>query len=165
PPGSRVRPPHPLAPRDLTRCRGIPCTTPARTLVDLAAVLTYEQLRRATREAQSLRVVSLPQLVETLARMRPCRGAMNLARIVATGPAPTRSELEDIVLDLILRGGLRHPDVNVPIRIGNRWIVPDLRWPETRLVVEADGARYHDGEIAREDDAERQALLEAAGER
>ncbi len=69
------------------------------------------------------------------------------------------------MLDLILRGGLRHPDVNVPIRVADRWIVPDFRWPEQRLVVEADGARYHDGEIAREDDAERQALLEAAGER
>ena len=69
------------------------------------------------------------------------------------------------MLDLILRGGLRHPDVNVPIRVAGRWIVPDFRWPEQRLVVEADGARYHDGEIAREDDAERQALLEAAGER
>jgi very-short-patch-repair endonuclease len=154
-----------LDPRDVTRCQGIPVTTPARTLVDLAADLTYDQLRRATREAQAQRLVTLPQLVETLARLRPCRGAVNLARIVAGGPAPTRSELEDVVLDLILRGGLRHPDVNVPIRVGGRRIVPDFRWPEQRLVVEADGARYHDGEVAREDDAERQALLEAAGER
>lgn len=43
--------------------------------------------------------------------------------------------------------------------------MPDFRWPEQRLVLEADGARWHDGELAREDDAERQALLEAAGER
>ncbi len=154
-----------LDPRDVTRIQGIPATTVARTLVDLAADLTYEQLRRATREAQAQRLVALPQLVETLARLRPCRGAVNLARIVATGPAPTRSELEDVVLDLMLRGGLEHPDVNVPIHAGGRRIVPDFRWPEQRLVVEADGARFHDGEIAREDDVERQALLEAAGER
>ena len=154
-----------LDPCDVTRCQGIPCTTPARTLVDLASVLTYEELRRATRQAQSLRVVSLPQVVEALARLRPFRGAANLARIVATGPAPTRSELEDVVLDLILRGGIRHPDVNVPLRIAGRRIVPDFRWPEQRLVLEADGARWHDGELAREHDAERQAILEAAGER
>ncbi len=150
---------------DVTRCQGIPVTSVARTLVDLAADLTYEELRRAIREAQAQRIVALPQLVDTLARLRPCRGAVNLARIVATGPAPTRSELEDVVLDLMLRGGLKHPDVNVPIRVGGRWVVPDFRWPEQRLVVEADGARYHDGDVAREDDAERQALLEAAGER
>ena len=163
--GIRVHRTSRLDPRDVTRIQGIPATTVARTLVDLAADLTYEQLRRATREAQAQRLVALPQLVETLARLRPCRGAVNLARIVATGPAPTKSELEDVVLDLMLRGGLKHPDVNVPIHVGGRRIVPDFRWPEQRLVVEADGARYHDGEIAREDDAERQALLEAAGER
>ena len=135
-----------LEPQDVSRCQGIPATSVARTLVDLAADLSYAQLRRAVREAQAQRLVALPRLVETLARLRPCRGAANLARIVATGPAPTRSELEDVVLDLILRGGLRHPDVNVPIRVGGRWVVPDFRWPEQRLVVEADGARYHDGE-------------------
>ena len=42
---------------------------------------------------------------------------------------------------------------------------PDVRWPRERLVIEADGAAWHDNRIAREDDAERQALLEAHGER
>jgi very-short-patch-repair endonuclease len=163
--GIRVHRTTRLEPRDVSRCQGIPTTSVARTVVDLAADLTYAQLRRATREAQAQRLVSLPQLVETLARLRPCRGAVNLARILAAGPAPTRSELEDVVLDLMLRGGLRRPDVNVPIRVGGRRVVPDFRWPEQRLVVEADGAKWHDGELAREDDAERQALLEAAGER
>jgi hypothetical protein len=41
----------------------------------------------------------------------------------------------------------------------------DLRWPEQRLTVECDGAAWHDGELAREDDAERQARLETSGER
>jgi very-short-patch-repair endonuclease len=44
-------------------------------------------------------------------------------------------------------------------------VVPDFRWPEQRVVVEADGAAWHDHQLAREDDAERQALLEASGER
>ena len=43
------------------------------------------------------------------------RGAARLAQIIATGPAPTKSELEDVVLDLILRGGHVHPDVNVAL--------------------------------------------------
>ncbi len=163
--GIRVHRTSRLGSRDITRIQGIPATTPARTLVDLAADLSYAELRRATREAQAQRLVALPQLVETLNRLRPCRGAANLARIVATGPAPTRSDLEDVVLDLILSGGLKHPDVNVPIVVGARRVVPDFRWPEQRLVLEADGARWHDGDLAREDDAERQALLEAAGER
>ena len=73
--------------------------------------------------------------------------------------------LEDIVLDLLLTGGFVHPDVNKPLVVDGRRIIPDFRWPEQHLIVEADGAAWHDGKVAREDDAERQALLEAAGER
>jgi very-short-patch-repair endonuclease len=49
--------------------------------------------------------------------------------------------------------------------LDGRTIVPDFRWPEQRLVVEADGAEWHDDRLAREDDADRQAILEAHGER
>jgi very-short-patch-repair endonuclease len=70
-----------------------------------------------------------------------------------------------VVLDLILRGGLTRPDVNVPLMISGRRVVPDFRWPGQRLVIEADGAAWHDHKLAREDDAERQALLEAYGDR
>jgi very-short-patch-repair endonuclease len=53
----------------------------------------------------------------------------------------------------------------VPIRVDGRRVIPDLRWPQQRLVVEADGAQWHDNPQARQDDAERQALLEQHGER
>jgi very-short-patch-repair endonuclease len=49
--------------------------------------------------------------------------------------------------------------------LAGRRVIPDFRWPAARLVVEADGAAWHDNPTAREDDAERQALLEAHGER
>jgi very-short-patch-repair endonuclease len=84
---------------------------------------------------------------------------------VTAGPAPTRSELEDALLDLILAAGLAHPDVNVPLRVQGRIVIPDLRWPAQRLIVEADGAAAHDNPLARREDAARQALLEAGGER
>jgi very-short-patch-repair endonuclease len=152
-----------LAVDDITRHKGIPITTPARTVVDLAAKLDYRPLRRAVRQA--LRLVPATQIVKTLDRLGPRRGVTNLARILATGHTPTRSELEDAVLDLIVAGGLEAPDVNRPLTVHGRRIVPDFRWPAERLVVEADGAEWHDDRLAREDDAERQALLEAHGER
>jgi very-short-patch-repair endonuclease len=151
--------------RDIRRHQGIPVTSPARTLLDLAAILDHAALRSATRRAQSLHHVNVRQLVDVLARHRHRRGCARLARIIATGPAPTRSELEDATLDLMLRGGLAHPDVNVELWLRRRRVVPDFRWPAHRLVVEADGAAWHDNQLAREDDAERQALLEADGER
>ena len=163
--GIRVRRSWFLVWPDVTRHRGIPVTAPARTLVDLAAVLPADALRRAVRHAPALRLVHLDAIVATQARLGPRPGSRALAAILATGPAPTRSELEDVVLDLILRGGLAHPAVNVPLHAGGRRVVPDFRWPEQRLIVEADGARWHDGALARADDAGRQALLEAHGER
>jgi hypothetical protein len=150
---------------DVTRHKAIPVTSPARTLVDLAALVDYRALRRAVRQGLSSRRVNLSELAETLGRLGPRRGVRNLAGIVAQGPAPTRSELEDVVLDLIRRGGLELPDVNVPLVLAGRRVVPDFRWREQRLVLEADGAAWHDDRLAREDDAERQALLEAHGER
>jgi hypothetical protein len=150
---------------DVTMHHGIPITSPARTLVDLAAVLGYGPLRRAVRQALVERRVSVRQLAATISRLGPRRGVQKLVRIIAAGPAPTRSELEDIVLDLMLAGGLAHPEVNAPLVLAGRRVVPDFRWPAQRLVVEADGAAWHENRLSREDDAERQALLEAYGER
>jgi hypothetical protein len=164
-PGIRVHRTATLDPADVTRHQALPLTAPARTLADLAAHLNPQALRRAVRQAQSLGLTTPGELLATLERLGPRRGAAKLTRLLATGPAPTRSELEDVVLDLILSAGFVPPDVNRPLTIEDRRIVPDFRWPAQRLVVEADGAAWHDNRLAREDDAERQALLEAHGER
>ena len=154
-----------LEPRDRSRFQGIPVTAPARTVIDVAAVLTDAELRHAVRRAQGLRRVNTRQLLETIERVGPRRGTGSLRQAIATGPAPTRSALEDVVLDLLLAGGFEHPDVNRPLVIEGRRVIPDFRWSEQRLVLEADGAAWHDNAIARADDVERQALLEASGER
>jgi hypothetical protein len=164
-PGIKTRRTARLDDIDIRRRHGIPVTSPARTLLDLAAILPQKGLRRATREAFALQLVAVPQLADVLRRLGPCRGSSNLSSIVARGYLPTRSELEDAVLDLILAGGLHEPDVGLPLRVDGRRVIPDFRWPEQRLVIEADGAAWHDNQLAREDDAERQAILEASGER
>jgi very-short-patch-repair endonuclease len=150
-----------LDPRDVTHHRGIPVTTPARTLVDLAPALTERALRHAVRRAQGRRRISLPHLLRTLDRLGPRRGTKTLRKIIATGPAPTRSVLEDVVPDLLLAAGFEHSDVNEPIVIDGHRVLPDFRWPQHRLILEADGPGWHDRSL----DAERQALLEAHGER
>jgi hypothetical protein len=109
--------------------------------------------------------VGIRQLVDVLARTGPRRGSRNLAQVVADGYTPTRSVLEDIVLDLIVAGGFERPDVGKPLVIEGRRVVPDFRWPRERLIVEADGAKWHGHKLAQEDDRERQTFLEAHGER
>lgn len=127
---------------DVVVHRDVPTTTRQRTLEDLKRVKApHRTLTRARRQAQTL----------------------GLVRPLDEPRAPTRSVLEDLVLDLILDAGLAHPDVNIPLRVGDTTVIPDFRRPGERPVLEADGAAYH-ANTARED-AERQALLEAGGER
>ena len=153
-----------LPARDCRRHEGIPVTAPERTITDLASALPYKPLRRAVREAFAVRLVSIRSLSRAIERRGTFRGKRALVRILA-GARPTRSELEDVVLDLILDAKFDRPDVNVPLDLDGRRVVPDFRWPEQRLIVEADGAQWHDHALARTDDAERQAFLEAHGER
>jgi fructose-specific component phosphotransferase system IIB-like protein len=148
----------------VTTVRGIPCTTAERTLLDLAAVLPERKLRRAVRKAQFLKLTTIGSLIAVLHGPGPRRGRKKLARILGTTAAPTQSETEDVVLDLVLRGGFAHPSVNEPLFLAGRRIVPDLRWPQRRLVIEVDGP-HHDDPLERAADEERQQILEAHGER
>jgi very-short-patch-repair endonuclease len=135
-----------------------------RTLLDLAGVMPECRLRRAVRQSQYLKLTTVPSLVAVLHGPGPKRGRKKLARILATGAAPTQSELEDAVLDLVLRAGFIHPLVNEPLFLDGRRIVPDLCWPQQRLVIEADGP-HHDDPLERAADRERQRILEAHGYR
>ena len=153
-----------LPPEHVTIHRGIPGTTAERTLLDLAGVLPAHRLRRAVRQAQFLKLTTVGSIAAALNGPGPRRGRAKLAKIIATGAAPTQSELEDAVLDLLLRNGFVHPLVNEPLYLAGRRIVPDFRWPRQRLVIEADGL-HHDDPLARADDLERQRILEAHGDR
>ena len=104
-----------LVPRDRARAQGVPVTAPARTLLDLAAIIDGQSLRSMVRRAQGTKRVNLRQLSEVIGRLGPRRGSRRLARVIATGPAPTRTVLEDVVLDLLLDAGFEHPDVNQPL--------------------------------------------------
>lgn len=163
--GIRVHRTRYLDVKDVRRQRGVLVTSPARTALDLCSQLPEHAARRAIRKGISDRWLNVRQLIEILDRQGRRPGANCLRRIVAAGAVPTRTELEDVVLDVILAAGLPRPDVNVPMRLDGRRVVPDFRWPDWKLIVEADSRTWHDNKLAREDDAARQALLEAHGER
>jgi hypothetical protein len=138
----------------VVRLDGIPVTTPARALVDLS-LRDFKPLRRAVREGFALRRVTLAEL----------RGqSKRLDQVLAQGYVPTESELEDAVHDLIF-AHFAPPLVQPTLVLDGIPTRPDFRWPELRLCVEADGAQFHDHPIARQDDAAKQARLEAHGDR
>jgi very-short-patch-repair endonuclease len=136
---------------------GIPVTTPARALADLSLMLPFITYRRAVREGMARKRVTLTELRE--------QHNATLDRIIADGHVPSRTELEDAVHDLIITHGFEPPQVNHPLHLDGRTITPDFRWPAHHLVIEADSKEWHDNPITRQDDAAKQATLEAHGER
>jgi len=163
-PGIRFHRARSLDPRDVTHHHGIPVTTPARALLEIAPQLSDRRLKRAVRQAQAERLANVRQIADVLRRANGHRATGRLAAVIATGPAPTYSGHEDVVLELLLEAGIEHPDVNERLVVGATPYYPDMRWAAPRLVLEIDSA-WHDGPVAQEDDAARQADLEAAGER
>jgi hypothetical protein len=147
----------PLPAADVTTKHGIPVTTPARTLIDLADVLPRRRLERALDEAAYLR------LDVTDLQPRPGRrGSGALAEALArhdAGTTRTRSDLEERMLSLLDRFGLPVPEVNG----GIEGYTVDFAWPAQRLIVETDGWRAHGTRHAFERDRRRDADLLAAG--
>lgn len=162
--GIRFHRPRVLDVRDVTRVEGIRTTSAARALLEIAPQLSDRRLKRAVRQAQAERATNVRQIADVLRRANGHRATRRLATIIATGAAPTASRDEDLVLDLILDAGFEHPDVNRRLALEDAAYYPDLRWPAQRLILEVDSA-WHDGPLANELDAARQADLEAVGER
>ncbi len=116
------------------------------------------------RQAQAEHATNVRQIADVLRRANGHRATRRLAAVIASGPAPTASGHEDVVLDLVLAAGFEHPDVNRRLAVGHAPYFPDLRWPAQQLILEIDSG-WHDGPLARQLDADRQADLEGAGER
>ena len=138
-----------LSTRDeTTASRGIPCTTPARTLFDLAAVLTPRGLERAFDRAEVLGLLDAGPLRALIARHRRSPGRARLEAVLdghVAGSTITLSEFEEVLLALVRRAGLPVPRVNewIVLPDGEPPILADFAWPVQRLVVEADGRRFH----------------------
>ena len=141
--------------------RGIPVTTPIRTILDLAPVLPVGALARAFEQAQvTLQMPPAPLAAEVLSRPRH-RGNAKLRRILAgaVDPADVRSVLELRFLRLCSSYGIPRPQVNV--RIG-AW-TPDFLWPDRGLAVETDGFDFHRTAAARRRDAIKDEFLRSVG--
>jgi hypothetical protein len=149
-----------IDPRDVTCVRGIPCTTVARTLVDLAATLDVEDLARACHEA-GVRHGTTPRQVESVLDRRPTsRGAGKLRVILRGDAAVTLSRLEAGFLERLCEARLPPPRTNRPA--GGRHV--DCRWPVRRLTVELYGYRYHSSRYAWEQDRRREREARARGD-
>jgi very-short-patch-repair endonuclease len=143
----------PLHPADVTTHQGLPTTTPERTLIDEADLLTPRQLERDYDHARVHNLLTLNALDQALQRADGRRGAAALRTIIAAdrAPAATASELERAFIALIDAAGLPRPASN---RVLNGHRV-DFHWPHHRLIVETDGHAAHVTRRQRQLDARR----------
>jgi very-short-patch-repair endonuclease/predicted transcriptional regulator of viral defense system len=148
--------------RDVTKVKGIPCTTVARTLLDLATTVDRTALERAIEQAEKLRIFDLTAVVDAATRAGNRKGATTLKAVLTSytpEPAFTRSELEKRFLALCRAAGVPMPRTNNVT--GAEEI--DFTWLDRRLMVEADSLRHHGTRAAFERDRRRDQQLTAAG--
>jgi very-short-patch-repair endonuclease len=144
---------------------GIPVTSVARTLLDLAEVVDESRLRRAFEEADRLKLLRMAQMERVCAQAGRRKGLSALRRLIddAREPATTRSPLENRFVEFYREhlSDLPEPQTNVSILDHE----VDAYWPPQRLVVEMDSWEFHSHRAAFESDRKRDTAMQAAGYR
>jgi hypothetical protein len=145
--------------------RAIPVTSPARTLVDLAPMLTAGQLQSTLGEADRKGLLDVQAVERALARVKGRHG-QGYARLRAAldaharhGAVLARSWLEERFLDLVIDAGLPRPLLNAPAA----GFEVDALWSAERVVVELDGWADHKERAAAARDRDKTNRLQVAG--
>jgi Transcriptional regulator, AbiEi antitoxin/Protein of unknown function (DUF559) len=149
-----------LDPRDVTVHEGLPITTVARTLVDLAANRPARQAERALDQAYVQRLLAPCALEDALGRAngRPTavlRGLLEAQR----PPMITRNDLEEAMVAISRNVGLPDPEVNADLH----GYQVDFLWRDKLLVIETDGYGAHHTKRAFEHDRRRDIDLQLHG--
>ena len=145
---------------DRTTCRDLPVTSVARTLLDLASVVTRRQLKRAVAEADYRGLLEPSEVRVRLGKGRPGSRAL---REALAGHLPqlarTLSVLEERFFELCESAGLPRPEINS--RVGRMRV--DAVWRNRWVAVELDGGQAHAGVAAMKRDRQRELALRATG--
>jgi hypothetical protein len=144
--------------RQVIEVKGIRVTSVPETLVDLAAVLTEDELARACHEA-GVRYRTTPRQVEAvLPRNAP--GAAKVRAVMRGDTHVTLSQLEREFLKLLRDAGIPLPITN-RVAGGKR---VDCRWPDRKLTVELDSYRFHNSRYSWEQDRVRERQARRRGD-
>ena len=154
--------PRDLPPRDRGTIDAIPVTSLARTLVDLAAVVTADRLGRAWEEADRLGELDVRAVEDVLARGPNRPGTGNIRALIAERRVAndTREGMERDFADEIRKAKLPMPAFNVLVE----GYLVDAVWFDSKLVVELDSFAFHDRTLRSFDsERERHTALQLKG--
>jgi very-short-patch-repair endonuclease len=158
--GARIHRIGSIDPAEVRRRQGLWVSSPARTVLELAAGGSARAVCDAIDEGLAHERFTPQELRRVLARNRPCRGAARLAAILGdeTATATSRSRNEKRLLRLVRDAGLPLPETNV--KFGRFEL--DLFWRRERLAVELDSYPFHRGPDAFNRDREKDLVLRDA---
>ncbi|MFZ0043893.1 MAG: type IV toxin-antitoxin system AbiEi family antitoxin domain-containing protein [Solirubrobacteraceae bacterium] len=147
--------------KDVRWRRGLPVTSPARTLLDLGPLLSARELEHLFDEFLIKRVIRPGDLADILNRcgQHPGRRALNNLADAYNDTGFTRSKAERLFRELIREARLPEPQTNVRLH----GYEVDAYWPQQRLAVEVDGYTFHRTRRAFENDRRKSAHLQAEG--
>jgi hypothetical protein len=156
-----------LDPQDFTVLDGIPVTSVARTLLDLAAILRPPDIEVAIDRAERQGLFDLNAVMDVLHRANGKKGTRTLTRAVATYEHSTqKSELERAFKRLLeLETDIPNPFFNALVDGETGTHEVDSLWEKHKLAVQLDGFEFHRTRRDREKDAASDADLELAGYR
>jgi very-short-patch-repair endonuclease len=159
-PGITIHRSRAIPEEDRTLVAAVPVTSVARTMVDLADVLTEDRLGKAIHQAEILGVFDLDAIARASQPGR--RGAHRLARVLAgyrPDPHLIRSKAEAKLKRLCKAHALPQPQFNVQVH----GYEADVYWPEAALILEFDGAATHRTTHAFHTDRRRDRALATEG--
>lgn len=155
-------------PDQIETMKGLVVSTVPRTFVDLSRVAKPGRLNYALEEALSSRVTTLDAVASAVfAVARPGKpGLGTIVRVLARhqpGPAVPGSQLERSLLELLRRGGEPLPRLQVPLPGRSLDGLVDCYYDRARLILEADGRKWHARITQMKRDIERDAAAAQAG--
>lgn len=133
---------------DRARVQGLPVTTVVRTVVDVATLCDGPSVSRLVGDLLADKRVQLGPLTAcALARRRRGRsGSGHLVDVLESlgpGYVPPASELEALLFAVLAAGGLPEPVRQHPLPSLTQAGRVDAAYPAVRLIIEADGRRWH----------------------
>ena len=129
----------------------IPLTSPSRTVIDLAAVITPTRLEAVVVEVTRKRLATIDELRDCADEMGGrCPGRRDLLRLLDSwDPAVApKSVLESRMIRLLRSGRLPLPGTQFHVDVGGRVARLDFAYPREMVAIETDGYRWH-GDPAR----------------
>jgi len=159
---------HKALPADeVTSQEGIPVTSAARTILDLAATEPLDVVKALLREMEYRELwdrLSLWDLVDRYPGRRGIRKVRAALENIKDEPSGERkSRLEERFAPFLRKHHLPLPRFNHPITVGPKTFQVDCYWPQLRQIVELDGWQGHKGRVAFRDDRTRDRILHVHG--